>query len=274
MGANIVGGQGTNMPESKRDKFEALLKALMVFSLIFFGIFAFGHVFPDQCKDIASDKWMFVSLLITLGAGITLCTINTLFPHRQETKREKAPVTDLKENFTHIIALIITIPLIVVTCILLIGGNHSEELTFISGLLGVILGYYFGQRGVESAENKGNLAMIEKKASDIKSTKAVKDLKKERQEMAYSIQKNTMDANKESLYPLKEIAWVQFKEKIKEDFKEKNKDFKEVENIDKYPPWKEPESRWNKAEKMLITQFEEEWGLLGGEEAASLGDEN
>lgn len=256
------------------DEIEALMKVLVVISLIIFGISAFGQVFCNQYEVLLSNVLMFVALLATLGSCITLYAINTVFPHRQETKKEKNPITDLKGDFTHIIALIITVPLIVVACILLVDGNHSEELTFISGLLGIILGYYFGQRGVESAESKRDIAMNEKYDAVTEKQSTERVLKGDRKKWGKDIQEDTMDTNKEILYSRKENAWRKFKEQYKEKIKKENKDFKEVENIDKYLPWEKPEGDWSAAEKDCIRDFEEEWELLGGEKAASLGGGN
>lgn len=112
--------------------------------------------------------------------------------------------------------------------------------------------------------------MKEKDVAVIAKTKYEQVLKKERQEKGYSIQEDTMDANKESDYLSKEMAWVNFKEQIKKE----NKDFIGLKNIDKYTPWEKPEGGWSDAEKDCIRDFEKEWELVGGEQAASLGGGN
>ena len=245
-----------------RDEIEALMKVLVVISLIIFGISAFGQVFCNQYEVLLSNVLMFVALLATLVLCITLYAINTIFPHRQETKKEKNPLTDLKGNFTHIIALIITVPLIVVTCILLVGGNHSEELTFISGLLGIILGYYFGQRGVESAEIQRDDAKIEVKKTKDEQKIAVEKMEeairggREGKKTNITLEERIDDLAKVLDRSKKKAAWGPFKEAVKT----KNKDsFEGIKNIDRYWPWEEPEEGWNPKEKKLIEKFDKVW---------------
>ena len=267
MEENVVEGKGTNKHESKWDKIkaarneiEAVIKALVVFLIILFGILIFGHTFPNQYEVILSDNLMFIILLAILALGIILYMINAISPRSQPrsqgTKRENTFVTEeeITKYFTHIIALIITVPLMVVTCILLVGGNHSEELTFVSGLLGVIIGYYFGHRGVESAESLKDIAIEEKK-------EAVRLKKRTEQDRAHFTEEETIKASKVLSYP-KKGAWDNFKKQVKNKYK----DFNGVENIDKYLPWaEEPGDGWNDEERKIIAQFEEEWKLLGGE---------
>lgn len=158
MEANIVEGTGSNEHENLRDKIkaardeiEAAMKALVFLFLIIFGILTLKHAFPGHCDVILCNNLMVGLLIAILALGIILFTINTISPRSQETKREKSIVA----VFTHIIALIITVPLIIATVYLLVAkSNNLEELTFISGLLGVIVGFYFGHRGVESAESR------------------------------------------------------------------------------------------------------------------------
>lgn len=246
-----------------RAEIEALMKVLVVFFLIIFGLLTLKHAFPDHCDVLLYDNLMVGLLMTILFLVIALYTIN-MFPRRQETKGKKAPVTDLKENFTHIIALIITIPLIVVTCLLLVGGNHSEELTFISGLLGVILGYYFGQRGVESAERQRDDAKIEvKKTQKIAVEKAEESdrNKKEGKERYIVVDERMDDLAKELDRYKKKAAWGSFKEEVKEKVKKRKGSFEGIKNIDRYWPWEEPEGGWNPEEKKLIKKFDEVWEL-------------
>ncbi len=279
--ANIAEGIGSNVYEkwwdkikAARDEIEAAIKASLVLFLTIFGILTFKQAFPGLCNKILFDIWMVFLLMCILSLGIILYAINTisprsqktksaknLSPHSQETKIEKTLVSDLRETFTHIIALIITVPLIIVTCILLVVGNHPEELTFISGLLGVIVGFYFGHRGIESAESRSEKALKEKNDAVNLRENAEQNLKKERRKTANSLVEETTEDSKESSYQKKE-AWDRFKKEVKKD----KKDFKGVENIDKYLPWEEkPEGDWNNEERKYIMQFEEEWKLLGGE---------
>ena len=260
--ANIAKGAGSNVYE-RWNKVKAAIKVLVVLLLIPFGILTLKNAFPDQYNVILFNDIMFILLLIILFLGTILYGF-IIFPHGQETnqktKGEKTLVTEekLTKYFTHIIALVITIPLIVVTCIILVGGNHSEELTFISGILGVIIGFYFGHRGVESAESLKDTAIGEK-------DNAFRLCKQAEQVRASSIEEETIEANKKLLPYPEERAWDQFREQVKNKYKKEEGDFREVGNIDKYQPWKEPDDGWNEKEKELITRFEEEWKLWGGE---------
>ena len=268
--ANIAKGAGSNVYErwwdkikAARDEIEAAIKALVVLFLTIFGILTFKHAFPGLCDKILFNIWMVFLLICILSLGIILYAINTISPRSQETKREKNLASDLRETFTHVIALIITVPLITATVfILLVGGNHSEELAFISGLLGVIVGFYFGHRGIESAESQRDKAMKEKEVTykeSIKSeqarimvgTKTYATLEEQMSEFAEEL----------DLYK-KEEAWNRFKEQIRNI--DEYKDFKGIKNIGEYIPWEEPEVTWNDEEEKLITKFNEEWEDMGG----------
>lgn len=84
---------------------------------------------------------------------------------------DEKPTTDMKptmrEKTTHVIALAITIPSMAAALyVILLGGERAAELAFISGLLGVIMGFYFGQRGVERVESGREDAMDKWRIAD------------------------------------------------------------------------------------------------------------
>lgn len=252
--ANIAKGRRNNERWDIK-VFVTTVKVILFICLTVFGIFIFKNAFPDQYDVIVFNNLMAGLLVLILFLGITLYTINAIFIFSQGTKRGKTILSDLGETFTHIMALIITVPLISATVyILLVGGNHSQELTFISGLLGVILGFYFGHRGVESAEKGRNEAM--EKVEEGELDKEKEKAKREKEQEIKNVVEEQMNKLAEQLnYYKKKEAWDLFKEEVKK----RTEGFKGVENIDRYLPWEEPEGSWKDEEKRLIKRFEEEW---------------
>ena len=286
MEANIANGVGSNefrfldrIKKVKRDEWEALIKVLVILLLIPFGILTFRHAFLGQYNTILFNNFM-LYLLIIISILSTILYAFIIFPRSQEKKREETLVTerrsayarveglgakeDLSVYFTHILALIITVPLIVVACKLLVTGNRSEELMFISGLLGVIIGYYFGHRGVESADSKKDEAI---KAAEIAKIERDRSKKaKESSELKNMVVANSL-AGWDSDRSKKIEAWLRFREKLKKRYKEE--EIQKIKNIFEYLPWEEPEKGWNDVEQKFKAIFEEEsegWAVSGLEE--------
>ena len=263
----------------KRNEWEAVIKVLVVLLLIPFGMLAFGRAFPNQYDAILFDNIMLILLISILSLGTILYGF-IIFPRGQETnqkmKREKTVVTEekLTEYFTHILAVIITVPLIVVTCVLLVGGNRSEELTFISGLLGVIIGFYFGYRGVGRAESQREEAkrkavekeeeakdsdarrLLAEKENVIEKIKTIEREAERRKKLEAELDRYKI---KEALEPGK--FWDRFEEEAKRHIDEaKNIN---LEKIEEYSSGKVLETDLNDEEKRLKARFDEEWKRYG-----------
>ena len=254
-----AGMEAKRVGYKSHDKIEAAIKVFLFSFLVIFGISAFTHAFPEECDLVLFNLWMWFLLILILILGIGLFATTILSPRSLEPDGKKALVSDPREIFTHILALIITVPLIIVTTfILLPGGDHSEELTFISGLLGVIMGFYFGHRGIERAESQIDREKREKEDALREKEDALKEtedtLKKREEDLTRML--NKLESKKqEDFYKL--VAWNNFKEDAKKRYKD---EFEKIKNIDHYRPWEEePPEGWNDAERKLIEQFENEW---------------
>lgn len=245
------------------DQIEAGMKVTALFFLVIFLILALYHIFGGLFSVIFFNVFMWILLAIILSLSGILFAIKTMAPESLELKKEKTLTSVFMEMFTHIIALLITAPLIVATFILLLSGsNHSEELTFISGLLGVIVGFYFGHRGVLNAEIGRNTAFKQKEKAEGETVKLKSELKEEKEKI--EVRSTILEKfNKEMNRWKKKCAWIEFTEVVKEG----RKDFKGVEHFNQYSPWYIPEEGWNEKENELLEFFEEHWESYVRDEA-------
>jgi hypothetical protein len=121
---------------------------------------------------------------------------------------------------------------------------NSLEKTFLifEGILGVIIGFYFGHRGIERAEKERDEALDEK-------IDAIDD-KKNAQEIYKSIE-NILDTERNKfMMNIREIEWEKYIEK----------ESRKGRRIEKHPfPWDIPEVERKPYHRKFLEIFNKEW---------------
>ena len=185
-------------------------------------------------------------------------------------KRIDEEVT-LREIITHAIALIITIPLIcVATYVLLVGGEHLQELTFISGILGVIMGFYFGQRGVERVEIGRANAEEDRKGAEVAKIKAEEDRKiaDEAKRKAYEDRKIAQEAKIKAerirRFESKNVSLInedseKYKRYVRKGEWNKFRNKLPEEKRELPSPWDTEEEDRTEEQKKFLLEFERKW---------------